>query len=120
MNEVRISGRLTHEPAVKQLENASTMAVASLAINDSYITPTGKQGQATTFVDITVWGQEAERLAKLQKGQEVQVVGALRQSQWQDKQTGQKRIKLYVKAWEWSAFDPARAEQAKTAPGMER
>ena len=96
------------------------MAVASLAINDSYITPAGKQGQATTFVDVTVWGQEAERLAKLQKGQEVQVVGSLRQSQWQDKQTGQKRFKLYVKAWEWSAFEPARAEQARTAPEMER
>ena len=120
MNEVRITGRLTREPEIKQLGDTSTMAVAPLAINDSYITPTGKQGQATTFVDVTVWGQEAERLAKLQKGQELQVVGSLRQSQWQDEQTGQKRIKLYVKAWEWSAFEPARAEQAETAPEMER
>jgi len=96
------------------------MAVAPLAINDSYITPTVPQRQSTTFVDVTVWGQEAERLAKLQKGQEVQIVGSLRQSQWQDKQTGQKRTKLYVKAWEWAAIEPARAEQAKTAPEMER
>jgi single-strand DNA-binding protein len=119
MNEVRISGRLTNEPAVKQLGDASTMAVASLAINDSYITPTGKQGQATTFVDVTVWGQEAERLAKLQKGQEAQVVGSLRQRQWQDN-SGQKRTKLYVKAWEWAAIERERAELAKPAPEMER
>ena len=49
-----------------------------------------------------------------------QVVGSLRQSQWQDKQTGQKRIKLYVKAWEWATIEPARAEQTRTAPEMER
>jgi len=78
------------------------------------------QSAISKLVDVTVWGQEAERLAKLQKGQEVQIVGSLRQSQWQDKQTGQKRTKLYVKAWEWAAIEPARAEQAKTAPEMER
>jgi len=55
MNEVRISGRLSREPEVRQLEN-TTLAVAPLVINDGYKTPTGEHREATTFVDVQLWG----------------------------------------------------------------
>jgi single-strand DNA-binding protein len=119
MNEIRISGRLTREPEVRQLEN-TTLAVAPLVINEGYKTPTGEHRQSTTFVDVQLWGEDAEKISKLPKGQEVQFIGSLRQRQWEDKQTGQKRTKLYVKAWEWEAIERERAHQAKTAPEMER
>ena len=119
MNEVRISGRLSREPEVRQLEN-TTLAVAPLVINDGYKTPTGEHREATTFVDVQLWGEDATRVAALKKGQEVQFIGSLRQRQWEDRETGVKRTKLYVKAWEWEAIERKAVEQAKDAPGMER
>ena len=119
MNEVRITGRLTHEPAVKQLENA-TLAVAPLVINDGYKTPTGEHRETTTFVDVQLWGEEATRVGALKKGQEVQFIGSLRQRRWEDRETGVKRTKLYVKAWQWEAIERKAVEHAKAAPGMER
>ena len=119
MNEVLISGRLVHEPEVRQLEN-TTLAVAPLVINDGYKTPSGEPREATTFVDVQLWGEDATRAASLKKGQEVQFIGSLRQRQWEDRETGLKRTKLYVKAWQWEAIERKATEQAKAAPGMER
>ena len=66
MNEVRITGRLTREPEIKQLGDA-TLAVAPLVINDGYKTPTGEHREATTFVDVQLWGEDATRVAALKK-----------------------------------------------------
>ena len=51
----------------------------------------------TTFVDVTLWGRQAEVAGQyLQKGRPVYIEGRLQFDTWDDKQTGQKRSRLRV------------------------
>jgi single-stranded DNA-binding protein len=59
------------------------------------------------------------------KGQEILVEGALRQENWEDKETGKNRSKLFVKADRWQftqykAAELARQAQQTQAQGVER
>ena len=59
---------------------------------------TGEERKANEFVDVEVWGSQAERcLEELQKGHRVLVVGSLRQNNWQE-EDGKNRSKLFVRA----------------------
>ena len=52
-----------------------------------------------TFVDVTVWGTNAENAQKyLIKGRGVFIEGRLQMDTWEDKASGQKRSKLKVVA----------------------
>jgi single-stranded DNA-binding protein len=55
----------------------------------------------------------------VRKGQEVFVEGALRQDHWEDKQTGQNRSKLYVKAERWQFTQYRRQEDGTEADSAE-
>jgi single-strand DNA-binding protein len=69
---------------------------------------------------VQVWGLSAENVGKLvRKGQEVFVEGALRQDHWEDKQTGQNRSKLYVKAERWQFTQYRRQEESTEAASAE-
>ena len=51
------------------------------------------------FVDVDVWGRQAETTAQYcGKGSAVLIEGALQMDQWDDKETGQKRSKIKVRA----------------------
>ena len=53
--------------------------------------------EETTFVDVTLWGREAEVAGEyLAKGRPVLIEGRLQLDTWDDKTTGQKRSKLRV------------------------
>ena len=50
-----------------------------------------------TFVDVTLWGRQAEVAGEyLSKGRQVLVEGRLQLDSWEDKESGQKRSKLRV------------------------
>ena len=101
------------------------MANVSLGVNETYTVDDEKR-KVTTFVDVQVWGANAENLAKLvRKGQEIFVEGALRQDVWDDKDTGKNRSKLFLKAdsWQFTQYKATeeRREAAKARPqGIER
>jgi len=51
------------------------------------------------FIDVTAWDKQAEYLGeRLRQGSPILVEGTLKQSSWEDKQTGQKRSKIEVTA----------------------
>jgi single-strand DNA-binding protein len=51
------------------------------------------------FVDVTLWGASAEWVGeKLKKGRAVIVEGRLRSSEWEDRETGQKRSRMEINA----------------------
>jgi single-strand DNA-binding protein len=55
--------------------------------------------EETTFVDITLWGRQAEIAQQyLTKGRGVFIEGRLQMDSWEDKASGQKRSKLKVVA----------------------
>jgi len=102
LNKLMLAGNLTRDPDIRYTPKGTAVCEIGLAIND-------KRGeeQETTFVDITFWGDTAENVGKFfSKGDPIYVEGRLRMDQWEDKQTGQKRSKLKITAWNFQFLKP--------------
>ena len=97
LNKVLLMGNLTRDPELRFTAGGSALTKFGLAVNRKY-----KQGEEwkedVCFVDITVWGKQAETCAEyLSKGKSVFIDGRLNFSSWESKE-GQKRNKLDVVA----------------------
>jgi single-strand DNA-binding protein len=98
-NKVFLMGNLTRDPEVKYTPKGTAVSDVGLAINSYYTTDAGEKREETTFVDVTLWGSQAELAGEyLKKGRPVFVEGRLQLDSWEDKQTGQKRNRLRVRA----------------------
>ena len=76
-----------------EIRDAGKSKVADNAIA---ITETFGEKEVTTFVDITLWGRNAETFQKFcPKGRTVLIEGSIRQDKWTDND-GNKRSKLFV------------------------
>ena len=97
LNKVMLIGNLTRDPEVKFTPKGTAIAELGLAINRTWKNESGEKQEETTFVDVTLWGRQAE-IAKeyLTKGRPVYIEGRLQLDTWDDKATGQKRSKLRV------------------------
>jgi single-strand DNA-binding protein len=68
-----------------------------MAINRVWTNDQGERQEDTTFVDVTLWGRQAELAQQyLSKGRPVYIEGRLQMDTWEDKNSGQKRSKLKV------------------------
>ena len=98
VNKVILAGHLCADLEIRQAGGTS-VATARLAIDDSYKPKDGAKVERTVFVDVDVWGRQAETTAQYcGKGSAVLIEGALQMDQWDDKETGQKRSKIKVRA----------------------
>jgi single-strand DNA-binding protein len=96
-NKVMLLGNLTRDPEVKYTPKGSAVADIGLAVNRTYTTDGGEKREEVTFVDVTMWGRQAEIAGEyLKKGRPLFVEGRLQLDTWDDKQTGQKRSKMRV------------------------
>ena len=96
-NKVLLMGNLTRDPEVRYTPKGTAVAQLGLAVNRTYALESGEQKEEVTFVDIEVWGRQAETAAQyLAKGRPVFVEGRLKLDSWEDKESGQKRSKLKV------------------------
>jgi single-strand DNA-binding protein len=97
LNKVMLIGNLTRDPEIKYTPKGQAIAELGMAINRYYTLDSGEKREEVTFVDVTLWGRQAE-IAKeyLAKGRSVYIEGRLQLDTWDDKQTGQKRSKLRV------------------------
>ena len=121
-NKVLLMGNLTRDPEVRYTPKGTAIANLGLAINRNWTTDTGEQREEVTFVDIEVWGRQAETAAQyLSKGRPVFVEGRLRLDSWEDKESGQKKNKLKVVAERVQFLGSPRpnAEFKEQAPGGE-
>ncbi len=92
LNKVMLIGTLTRDPDLKHTASGMAVADIGLAINRKT-----KEREETTFVDITLWGKQAELAGQyLRKGRPVYIEGRLQLDSWEDRQSGQKRTKLKV------------------------
>jgi len=96
-NKVLLMGNLTRDPELRFTSNGSALAKFGLAVNRKY--KAGEEWkEEVCFVDITVWGKQAENCAEyLSKGKPVFIDGRLQFSSWET-DDGQKRSKLEVVA----------------------
>jgi single-strand DNA-binding protein len=97
-NRVILMGNLTRDPQVKYIPSGTAVAELGLAINRTWFDKTTNQKKEdVTFVDVTLWGRQAEIAGEyLSKGRSVLIEGRLQLDTWQDKESGQNRSKLKV------------------------
>jgi single-strand DNA-binding protein len=97
-NKVILLGNMTRDPQVRYTPSGTAVAEIGLAVNRYWFDKqTNSRREETTFVDVTLWGREAEVAGEyLAKGRPVLVEGRLQLDTWDDKTTGQKRSKLRV------------------------
>ncbi|MBD3273542.1 single-stranded DNA-binding protein [Candidatus Dependentiae bacterium] len=98
-NRVIMMGNLTRDPEHKQLTSGQSVCKLSLASNRQFKNrQTGTMVQEVCFVDIDVWGAQADSSSKyLRKGSAVLIEGRLKFDTWQDAD-GQKRSKHSITA----------------------
>lgn len=103
-NRVILMGNLTRDPEVRQAQSGTFVVKAGLAVNDRVPDGQGGWKEEASFFDIVIFGKRGEAFGKfLKKGRPVLIEGKLRQSSWEDKETGQKRsrVEVIVDNWEF-------------------
>ena len=95
INKVCISGNLTRDPELRALSSGTNVLEFGVAVNDRRKNSNGEWEDYPNFVDCSLFGKRAEKLAQyLSKGQKVAIAGKLHYSSWE--KDGQKRSKLSV------------------------
>lgn len=98
LNKVLIAGRLTRKPELRKTPNGIYVTDLLIALNREFLTPGGEKQQEVCFVDVVVWGKQAESCAQqLDCSSAVFVEGRLQLDVWHAKD-GEKRCKLRVAA----------------------
>lgn len=97
LNKVILMGNLTSDPELRSTPKGTAVTDLRLAINRYFSGESGERQEETTYVDVTLWGRQAETACQyLTKGRCVLIEGRLQLDTWEDRQTNQKRSKLRV------------------------
>lgn len=98
LNLVILVGRLTRDPTLRYTSGGQPVADLSLATGRTYMSKTGERKEEVCYVDIVVWGKQAEAASEyLKKGSSVLIEGRLQLDTWETKE-GEKRSRMRVQA----------------------
>ena len=120
-NKVIIMGNLTRAVECRHTPSGTAVAEVGLAVNRSWFDKqTNQKKEEVTFVDVTLWGRQAEVAAEyLGKGSAALIEGRLQLDQWDDKETGQKRSKLKVVGESLTMMPKGRETQSQSRPASD-
>ncbi|MEM6471291.1 MAG: single-stranded DNA-binding protein [Planctomycetota bacterium] len=94
-NRVILVGNLTRDIELRYIPSGQAVSDVTVAVNDRRKTASGDWVEEPTFVDVTLWGRNAEVASEyLSKGSPVLIEGRLKLDRWET--DGQKRSKLRV------------------------
>ena len=97
VNKVILIGNLTRDPEVRYTPKGTAVSDIAMAVNRVRTGDDGNRIEEVTYVDVTLWGRQAEVAGQyLAKGRSVYIEGRLQLDTWDDKATGQKRSRLRV------------------------
>lgn len=97
LNKVMLIGNLTRDPELRYTPKGTAVAEIAMAINRVWNNDAGQKQEETTFVDVTLWGRQAELVQQyVTKGQPIYIEGRLHLETWDDKETGKKRSRMKV------------------------
>ena len=100
INQVILMGRLTRDPETRTTTSGKSVTSFSLAVDRQ------TQDDQADFFDVTAWEKTGELVAQyLTKGRRCLVQGRLRQDSWDDKETGKKRSRVEVVAFDVTFLD---------------
>lgn len=95
LNKVFLIGNLTRDPEVRYLPSNQMVADLRLAVSRRFKSATGEDREETCFINVTVWGKQAETCQKyLSRGAPVMVEGRLKYDEWE--RDGQKQNRISV------------------------
>lgn len=114
-NKIILIGNLTKDPELRYTPQGTPVATFRLAVNYQY-----KQGdemkKETTFIDIVVFGRQAESCSQyLNKGSSALVEGRLQERRWESE--GQQRSKFEVVAQAVKFLSSKRGGQGSAGSG---
>jgi len=105
-NKVIIAGNLTRDPELRYTPKGTAVVRMGMALNRTWKNESGESKEEVTFVDVDVWGRQAEVIAQyMRKGRPLLVEGRLKLDSWEDKNTHQKQSKLKVVLESFSFID---------------
>lgn len=98
INSVSISGNLVRDIELRSTQGGTSIATFTVAVNDRKKDPqSGEWIDVPNYIPCVMFGRRAESIGNfISKGSKVTVLGKLRWSQWQDKQTQKNRSKIEV------------------------
>lgn len=102
-NTYQGTGNLADAPVLKHTQvNGKDRKVAELRVFFDNYRSDGQGGLEQSgghWMDVSVWDFKAEQAARLlRKGARVHVIGRIEQDSWEDKETGEPRVKLRLVA----------------------
>lgn len=98
LNKVFLMGHLTRDVDLRFTPTGHAVANIGFAVNNSRKNEAGEWENEPVFIDVTVWGDRAEKCNEtLAKGSPLFIEGRLQFRQWET-DDGQKRSKLEVVA----------------------
>ena len=122
-NRIVLMGNLTRDPQLSYTPNNTAVCKFGLATNHKRKDREGNMREEVCFVDIVVFGREAETASEyLSKGRQALIEGRLQWRSWEG-QDGQKRSKHEVIAERIQFMPRGReegTERTSVGPSMER
>jgi len=116
LNKVLIAGRLTRKPELRKTPNGTSVTDLLVALNREFVNIDGEKQQEVCFVDVVVWGKQAENCTQmLECSSSVLVEGRLQLDVWHAKD-GEKRCKLRVAAERIQFLDRERKHSQEKLP----
>lgn len=83
MNKVILIGRLTRDPELRHTQQGTAVCQITVAVSRRGVQP---GGQEADFISVSVWGVQAENVAKyMSKGRQVAVEGRIQTRNYDDK-----------------------------------
>jgi len=94
-NRVVLVGNVTRDPELRYISTGTAVTDVGLAVNDRRKNAAGEWIEETTFVDVTLWGRQAEVAGEyVTKGSPILIEGRLKLDTWE--KDGKKNSKLRV------------------------
>ena len=78
LNKVMLIGNVTRDPEIKYTPKGSAVTDLGIAVNRVFTPDGGEKREETTFVDVTLWGRQAEIAGEYcKKGRSIYIEGRL-------------------------------------------
>ena len=118
MNSVTLTGRLTAAPDLKIGQSGKTFARAAIAVASGT-----KDRKETSFFNLVAFGDLADGIATLNKGDRIIATGRIKQDDWTDDE-GRKRPRVTMllddlgasAMWQTVTVDRTASNQTRPAP----
>ena len=119
-NKVILVGNITRDLELRYIPSGTAVVKVGLAVNEEYRDKSGQRKEKTLFIDIDVWGRQAETLCEFAgKGRCILIEGTLEMESWTDKE-GNKRSRHKVRCDRFQFMDSKQTANGTAPPAETR